>query len=389
MRLVRWGTVLGFLGLAAAAQAGTIHPALETEMNRSAPGTAFSVIVHLEDQAPVPELSRELADRRATRAETHETIVEALQATAAASQNALKEDLEGGLRRGEVFGYTSYWISNLFVVHATKEEIGRIAARADVDLVEANFTASLIDPIDLRVPEIERDPDGLRDGPRGIGITPGLYAINAPQAWFELGYTGAGRLVANLDTGVDGDHPALETRWRGYNGQHPWQECWLDVLGGNTQFPVDNYGHGTHVMGTECGAGHASGDTVGVAWEAQWIACNAINQGVGGEFDNDIITAYQWFADPDGDPGTVDDVPDVVQNSWRINENFGQGYTDCDDRWWAVIDNCEAAGCVTTWSAGNEGPGSQTIGSPPDRATTLTNTFSVGAVDATNYDWPY
>jgi hypothetical protein len=188
---------------------------------------------------------------------------------------------------------------------------------------------------------------------------------------------------------VDGAHPALNTRWRGYQGQNPWQECWLDVLGTNTQTPVDTYGHGTHVMGTETGLGAATEDTVGIAWGAQWIACNAINQGVGGGFDQDIITAYQWFADPDGNPNTTDDVPDVVQNSWRINEQFGAGYTDCDTRWWNAIDNCEAVGVVTTWSAGNEGPGGTTIGSPPDRATTFYNATAVGAVDATNFGWPY
>ena len=85
-----------------------------------------------------------------------------------------------------------------------------------------------------------------------------------------------------------------------------------------------------------------------MAFDAEWIACNAINQGAGGGFDNDVITAFEWFADPDGNPGTLDDVPDVVQNSWRISEAFGGDYVDCDERWSAVIDNCEAAGVITT-----------------------------------------
>jgi len=161
------------------------------------------------------------------------------------------------------------------------------------------------------------------------------------------------------------------------------------VLGGYPNFPQDSGSHGTHVTGTVTGLGAATEDTIGVAWAAHWIACNAIGQGAGPELDNDIIVCYQWLADPDGDPYTTDDVPDVVQNSWRINENFGYDYTDCDSRWWQVIDNAEAAGVITTWSAGNEGPYGHTIGSPADRATTYTNCFSVGAVDATNYDYPW
>ena len=125
------------------------------------------------------------------------------------------------------------------------------------------------------------------------------------------------------------------------------------MLGGGSSFPTDTHSHGTHTTGTMTGV--AYDDTIGVAWEAEWIACNAIDQGASPGFDNDIIEAFQWFADPDGDPGTVDDMPDVVQNSWGINEGFPGDYTDCDTRWWSAIDNCEAAGVVTVWSAGNEG----------------------------------
>ena len=86
------------------------------------------------------------------------------------------------------------------------------------------------------------------------------------------------------------------------------------------------------------------------------------------------------MADPDGDPLTIDDVPAVVQNSWGVNEDF-TGYSDCDSRWWDAIDACEAAGVCLIWSAGNEGPGTESLRSPADRATTPTNCFSVGATE--------
>ena len=198
----------------------------------------------------------------------------------------------------------------------------------------ANFTASLIEPV-----------GGMRYAPkgemgRGIALvnaaTPGLRAINAHRVWYELGITGAGRLVCGLDTGVMGNHVAFASRWRGTHV--PAAHAWKDVLGGGTTFPNDSNGHGTHTMGTMVGLGVATGDTVGVAFGAEWIACNAIDQDVRTEFDNDVIAAFQWIADPDGNPNTTADVPDVVQNSWRINEGFPGGYTDCDPRWWAVID---------------------------------------------------
>ena len=43
-------------------------------------------------------------------------------------------------------------------------------------------------------------------------------------------------------------------------------------------------------------------------------------------------------------------------NSWGVNENFG--YPDCYSGWYTAIDNCEAAGVVTVWATGNEGPSS-------------------------------
>ncbi len=365
-------------------QAGTIHPALQAEMDAKAADKPISAIVYLHVQVSIAALDKDLRDAKATRKARHQTVVEALQAKAQSSQGKLKAHFEDRMTRGGVDGYTSHWISNLMIVYATKAELEELAKHEDVDTIERNFTISLIEPVGFDAPALKEAAKSSTT--RGIGVTPGLVACRAPEAW-ALGYTGAGRIVANLDTGVDGTHPALADRWRGNN--EPWSHSWLDLLGSDTEFPWDGHGHGTHVMGTECGRGDATGDTVGIAYDAEWISSNAINQGVGDHWDNDVITAYEWFADPDGDPMTVDDVPDVVQNSWAIDETFGAPYEDCDSRWWEVIDHCEAAGCATTWSASNDGPDPMTIASPADRATTGTNCLSVGAVDATDFAWPY
>jgi hypothetical protein len=368
--------------MTSAALAGTISPQLQAEIDRTAPNLPISVIVNLSNQAPITLLNQEMNARHATMQERHMRVVTALQAAAAQSQGPVKQMLDEGMRRGDVLGYTCYWISNMIVAQVTHDAIYRLAARSDIDVVEPNFRAQLIEPISI-APQIgDEETRDVRD------ITPaGIRAIRAPDCWYHLGINGTGRLIGGMDTGVMGSHPALQTRWRGYNGAHPWQECWLDVLGNGTTSPVDNYGHGTHTMGTMTGL--APAESVGVAPGAKWISCNAIDQGVGSEFDNDVIHGFQWFADPDGNPNTIDDVPDVVQNSWGINEGFGGNYTDCDLRWWSVLDNLSAAGVVVTWSAGNEGPGAQTLRSPADRAATMYEAFSVGAVDATSYQWPY
>ncbi|MCC7144163.1 MAG: S8 family serine peptidase, partial [Candidatus Eisenbacteria bacterium] len=291
-------------------------------------------------------------------------------------------ELEAGRRRGAIEGFTPYWIANLVVVRAERRALEALANRADVELIEQNFRPTLIEPVGPATPPGGGDPTAA------IGITPGVKALNANQVWYDLNIRGEGAIVACLDTGVDGNHLAMRTRWRGFGGAHPAAECWHDVLGGSPTFPTDTHGHGTHVMGTITGL--APNDTIGVAPGAQWIAANAINQGVGAGFDNDVIDCYQWMADPDGNLATVDDVPDVCQNSWGISEAFGGNYVDCDTRWWAALDGLEAAGCVVTFSAGNEGPGATSLRSPADRASTLYNVFSVGAVDCTNdITFPY
>ena len=378
----RWSLILLFsisaLSIGPAARGGEIDPALDLQLDLLPPDGTAAALVLLERHAPVRELSLDLTRRGAGRSERNQTIVRALR-EAAAAQDPLLAHLDAGLRSGEVDGYTSYWIVNGVVVRATAPFLRSLALRPEVAWVGTNPEAELIRPVGTR---------SLDGGLRGIGVAPGQRAIRADSVWHQLGITGRGRIVANIDTGVDGTHPALASRWRGAHG-HPYQECWLDLLlEGDTNFPEDSGEHGTHVMGTLTGLGAETGDTIGVAWGAQWIACNAIGQGANEEFDNDILTAFQWLSDPDGDPSTIDDVPDVVQNSWRVHEGF-PGYEDCDPRWWEAIDNCEAAGVVVIFSAGNEGPDPMTIGSPPDRTTTPLNCFAVGAVDATNHEWPY
>lgn len=349
------------------ASAGTLDPALQEQLPQAVPGEQFSVIVHLKHQAPVEAISGDLSLRKATRAQRHEEIVRALK-DATASQEALLDDLNTARAAGDVTGYTRYWISNIVVVQATAEVIERLADRDDVHYIEPNFTITLIEPVAQS--DVPR-PSGELDT-RGIGTTPGLDAVRAREVWELLGVDGSGALIGSLDTGVEGDHPAIASRWRGLT--EPYQECWLDVIGSDPTFPSDFNSHGTHTVGTMCGL--APDDTIGVAPGAQWIAANAIDQGANAGFDNDIIECFQWFTDPDGNPATVDDVPDVVQNSWGVHEGF-TGYDDCDDRWWVVIDNCEAAGVVVTWSAGNEG--SSGLRSPADRAANFYNCFSVGS----------
>jgi hypothetical protein len=56
-------------------------------------------------------------------------------------------------------------------------------------------------------------------------------------------------------------------------------------------------------------------------------------------------------------------------------------YSTCNTTFWTAIDNVEAAGIVTIFAAGNEGPGEATLRNPADRGSSPINSLSVGAVD--------
>ncbi len=362
------------------ANAAVIEPYLEDQLWSAKPGEKFSVIVKLYNPRDISALDQELHAKQAKLAERHLVVIEALQANAAETQGPVVKELDALKAAGEVEGFKAYWIENLIVIYGTGGAILEIASNPAVESIGPNFRAELIEPI-LRGPI-----RGTRPNPLDTETTtPGQDAIHATQVNREMQITGQGVLVANCDTGVDGQHDALDWRWRGNHAPHA--ECWLDLLGGGGDTPTDQGAHGTHVMGTICGREINGNDTitVGSAPNAEWIATNAINQGVGPNFDQDILDAYEWFADPDGNPNTTEDVPDVIQNSWGVFT--GLGYAQCFSNWNTAINNCEAAGAVITWSAGNESTSG--LRSPAIYSINHWQIFSVGAVDATNFNAPY
>jgi subtilisin family serine protease len=348
--------------LAGSAVAGTLSPNMEAYLDAKADGEPVMALLMMNDRLDIKALDWELHEAGVSFDERHFTVITALQQDAQRAQASFLRELDILAQLGEIDSFESYWIVNgVFIIAKDEEVIRDLALRADVDMVEPPLTIELIEPVQREA--LDKSVDG-------IGITPGVVNVGARRVWDELGINGTGALVANLDTGVDGSHPALASRWRG--NYAPAEECWLDFVGGFNNPPVDSDSHGTHTMGTMCGT--APGDTVGVAPGAHWIAANTI---VGGNLGNQVLQTMQWLADPDGNPATTDDVPDVANNSWGVNENFG--YPDCFSGWWDAIDACEAAGVMHVWATGNEGPGASTVRSPGDRATTIYDSFSVGS----------
>ncbi len=328
-----------------------------------------SCLVVMKDQVNTAQVNLKLNPNLITRKMVHTMTLSALRNKAESTQTELitylnQKTLDGGVKQFETF-----WITNAILVTAKREVIQSIATRPEVEVIEENYPVSLVDPV-----SVEKAAGGAAERERCFS------AIGAREAW-NMGYTGKGRLVCNFDTGVDGHHPALSSNWRGNNGGS-LSACWYDPL--VSDYPKDDKGHGSHTMGIM--AGISDSDTIGVAFGAQWIAAAVIDRGKSiSETIADILSAFQWAVDPDGDPNTLDDVPDVINNSWGIPPGYNSA---CDETFWNTIDNVENAGVVVIFAAGNEGPNPSTLRTPADRISSPTNSFSVGAVDAQSFGYP-
>ena len=365
-------TLLFSMLIGAVVNAAVIDPSLREALDRLEPGETIQALACLSEQADIPTLNQQLKQEHATLAERNRRVILALQEVATRTQPELVsflEDLEG---RNLLKSYKMLWVANMFAVEASREGIEAVAARTDIEGVYLDYHIENIAPITK-----------VQENPIISGHEIGLDRINAPAVW-AMGWTGAGRVLMNIDTGVEGTHPALSARFRGdVDGDGDVAESWFDPYDTHYPTPIDDGGHGTHTMGTICGRS-ASGDTVGVAINAQWIAAAAIDRGGGiPRTVADAILSFQWAVDPDGNPNTQDN-PDAIGNSWGVTT--GHGYPPCDQTFWTVIDNCEAAGSAVIFSAGNEG--SSGLRRPADRGTTPYNCFAVGAVDGSNPNLP-
>jgi subtilisin family serine protease len=366
--------------------AGEIDHGLQTVLQNTKRNEVVSTIIFLWDQGGIDNLTAALQADRAPRSVRNEEVLRTLRDTAAPAQRNLMQHLARLHARGRIASYEPFWLVNAVRVDATPSVIEQLVEHPDVKRVYFNLPihsiAAVADENQNRNHDGDNDPEA--DASMSASVPPGIAAIRAPEVW-NLGVTGSGVLVATLDTGVSGSHPALGSRWRGhhpeYQGSPQW--AWFDPRT-NTTSPQEfsSSSHGTHTMGTILGG--SPGEAIGVAPGAEWIHAAVIDRVNIQTTVADAIAAFQWIVDPDGNPGTHWDVPHVCSNSWGLTTNHG--YPECDDLFWSFIDNAEAAGVVMLFAAGNEG--SNGLRRPADRATNDFKNVAVGAVNPHDSSYP-
>lgn len=341
-------------------QATRVDPQIAADQATDPTGRA-EFLVFLADQADL-SAAYEIADWSARGAYVARTLRE----HAEASQARLRRFIEA---RG--LSYQPLWIVNALAVRGNADDVAALAERAEVALLRANRTAAL--------EGTGQAPAGQTSSsctPDAANVCWNIARVGASRVWATFGVRGEGITVANIDSGVRYDHPALIGQYRGSSGStvdHNYH--WYDLYGDSAQ-PVDSGNHGTHTMGTIVGRGLSTTQpAVGMAPGARWIAVRACSARECSEID--LILAAQWLLAPTdlaGNNPRPELRPHVVSNSWTAGQNAS---------WYAgYVAAWRAAGIYPVFAAGNAGNslGCGTVQSPGDYA----DVTAVGALDASN-----
>jgi subtilisin family serine protease len=272
---------------------GTLSPRLEAALLQAGPDDLVPVVVLME---AFPEQDALLSEVRGLNAEDRRRHVLETMASLAESSQAPVHALLAG-RSVETRDLRVLRGINGVALEATPRLIERLAALPEVrwvlhDKGRPHPGTSRLEPFDLH-PGRGAGPASSHaegDGPTGgdtsgpnpsAGVAPGVVALGAQQVWDTLGYTGAGVIVAVVDTGIDRDHPDLADHMWTNLGEVPrngldddgngyvddtwgWDFC----LGSNDP----RYGsHGTQVAGQVAGDG-TNGTVTGMAPDAELMA---------------------------------------------------------------------------------------------------------------------
>lgn len=353
------------------AQITEVTDRLQSQLQTVNPVSYVRTLVLLKDRVDIISLDNQLYEQNAPLSVRAKTVINTLKFKASSTQGPILEFLESQKRLGKVREVMNFWITNVIYIDATPDVVYQLAARNDIELLDLDA-------------QITTDPyqfDGFSFD-NVATVQPGLKVIKADSIWAR-GYTGAGRIVMNIDGGVQGTHAALTNKWLGNNGR-PWYHAWLDPIAPQTSAPFDCGSHGTHTMGIMCGM--VPGDTVGVAPDAFWMAAG-ITDCPGASYPSMNIYAYQWAMDPDSNSNTLD-MPDAISCSWQDPSQSGS--TQCNSTIYInTLTAVEAVGTAVMFSAGNSGPGASTITPPKNLSIDSLSTFAVGNINGNgSFPWP-
>ncbi len=180
--------------------------------------------------------------------------------------------------------------------------------------------------------------------------------LDMAQAW-EFG-TSSSVVVAVIDTGIDYSHPDLAANiWMNTdevagNGIDDDSNGYIDDIRGwnfinETNNPMDDHGHGTHVAGTVGAVGNNGIGVVGVAWNVKMMALKFLNSSGSGNL-SDAVEAIDYAR---------------VNGAKIINASFGGG--GFSSAMQTAIQRFQNAGGIFVAAAGNNAQNNAVVASYP------------------------
>lgn len=348
-----------------------ITKSLRKVINEKTEKEKIPILVVMNEQLDYESIKLDFDNQNLTSNQRAQETLKLLHYQQETKQKTFVENLKSELKN-EVEILHQYWICNMILIEIQIDAIEKLQNKKEIKYLENANDRIIFDG------ELTKGTETKAEN----GTEPGLLAINAPAMW-ELGYTGKGTVVYDYDTGVWPNHPAFAKRFLA--NYFPQSQCWYGYY---SEVPTGEYNsHGTHTLGTMIGLDTLTHDTIGVAFNAYWIA-NDLVRGTVEELPpiSDMVLAFEWALDPDQNPETVYDIPDVINNSWRWYDGNDNEY--CEGFVVDMLQSLSLAGIATLFSGGNSGPNNQTVNSPQRTKINLVNSFCVGAVDGNNLSFP-
>ncbi len=358
------------------AQQPYLGDALRAKLHSVSSGKSMHrILVVMNEQMDIENFEQRAVQESWTLEERRHRLIRELLSIAETQQRPIQEFLLVYEKNhpGRVGRVERYWGVNMMVVEAAPDLIWQLAGRADIRFMDLD-DAYLTQPIQPLPGKGKLRLAGSAEA--------GLKAIHLDRLW-KMGYTGKNRIAYSIDTGIWSSHPTLRRRFLA--NFFPMARAWFPY---DAPLPADKTSsHGTHTLGTAIGLDPDTHDTIGGAFNAYWMASDPVATSISTVKPlSDFMYAFEFALNPDGDTATVNDIPDIINNSW--------GYevaTDtllCESYASQMFMVITAAGIANIFSAGNEGPGVSTISIPHHINTSITNSFTVGAVDPHTAGFP-
>ncbi len=308
------------------------------------------LFIVFRDQADLSQIDQ-IADPDARRAAVYEELVKV--------SNLSQADIRSFLDRLGI-AYTPYYLVNGLVIADRPLIRLWLESRPEVDRI-------LMNPMLRPLPTTPPVQSGELTSPDNTLWN--ISMVGADKVWQDFGVRGAGIIIGQSDSGVNGEHPELTDSYRGKDSGDDYS--WLDPWNLSTS-PVDIGGHGTHTLGT------ILGNQTGLAPDSEWIACVNLARNLGNpahylDCMQFMLAPYPQAGNPftDGKPELG---ADILNNSWGCPEIEG-----CDSSIFApAVEALKSSGIYVVVSAGNDGPKCGSLKDPP---AIYPEVLSVGAVE--------